>query len=99
MGKKKKKQSVEEQATTPVAAKAKKNKPAAVVGNRGINYPDPCFHCRNMEMSSQGFSCKEESEAFWNDPQGFEVNPKTGIPTTPCLKFSHLPKPLKPSMV
>lgn len=96
---KKKKAKVEAEVAASAKTSTSKKKPAAVAGNRGINYPDPCFHCRNMEMTSQGFSCKEESDAFWNDPQGFEVDPKTGLPTAPCLKFSHLPKPLKPSMI
>lgn len=66
---------------------------------RGVNIPDPCFHCRNMELSSNGWSCKENCDAFWNDPQGFEIDPKTELASILCRKFDKLPKPLRPSLI
>jgi len=78
----------------------KKSKNATPVDNRGINYPDPCFHCENLELKSIGMSCKVDSPAFWGDLQGFENNPKSkGTPGPVCFLFKQLPKPLRPSMV
>lgn len=76
----------------------KKSKDTPVKDPRGITYPDPCFHCKNLCIQSTGMSCGVESPAFWSTIQGFEEDPKTKKLTgMVCLKFSQLPKPLKPS--
>lgn len=59
--------------------------------SRKIPYSDPCFHCKNLEITGTGMRCKKDSEALWNDEQGFEVDDK-GHVIEPCLKFSELNK-------
>lgn len=72
-----------------MAKKKSKKKTTVKKDTRSIQYKDPCFHCKNLEISGTGMTCLAESEAFWNDEQGFEVNKEENAAGI-CLLFKDL---------
>ena len=62
---------------------------------RKHSYPDitdPCFSCQNLTLISGGMECTLGAKAFWNEYQGWEINPKDeSLPGDICLLFKILP--------